>query len=579
MASLENSPSSAFEPAGRLPRALDERIGQSLIVVIALALVSVPMVPLVLQAFIDRPLYDWDRGFTLKNFRDLFALPEIPTLFADTAFFGLVSISFSLTFGILFSLLLGRTNVPGRGVLLNLLLWPIFISPLVIGFGAVLTYGPSGWLTGLVMPLTGSAEPWNLYTVTGIGLISGIAMVPLTILYCISSALQQDQRLEDAARVAGAGPMRILARITVPLMRPAIVYATLMNILAAVEMFAIPLLLGGPVHIQLITTFIYDQGFENSRPNYGLVASAALVLMAIVALLIWLQNRLISRSHRFISIGPKGGRKDLLDLARLRWPAFAFIVLYLALTIGALGIGLVARSFTLVLSPYVSPLEVLTLENYADIFRVDTYRRSILNTLLVAVVGAAVGTALIAAVALVAQRSQYRLRWLADTAVQLPRAVPGLVVSMGVFYAIIFIPGLGFLNGTLIVLGVAYVIRHLPAGYGIVAPALLQIAPDFDRAARVAGASWQTTARRIVLPILKPALASCFTLLTVLFLKEYAAAIFLYRPGNEVMSMTMLYAWIPGDTGPVAALAVIQVLITSGLLWFTTRVFGVKLHG
>ena len=579
MASPECTTPPALAPAGHLPRARDERIGQSAILLVALALVAVPMVPLVLQAFIDRPLYDWAGGFTLKNFRDLFTLPQIPALAADTALFGLISIGFSLGFGILFSLLLGRTNVPGRGVLLNLLLWPIFISPLVIGFGAVLTYGPSGWVTGLAMSATGAAEPWNLYTVTGIGLISGVAMVPLTILYCISSALQQDQRLEDAARVAGAGPMRILARISVPLMRPAIVSAALMNVLAAVEMLAIPLLLGGPVNIQLITTFIYDQGFENSRPNYGLVAAAALVLMAIVALLIWLQNRLVSRSHRFVSIGPKGGRKDTMNLGRWRWPAFGFVVFYLALTIGALGMGLVARSFTLVLSPYVSPLDVLTLENYADIFLIDTYRRSILNTLLVAVIGAAVGTVLIASVALVAQRSQYRLRRVADLVAQLPRAVPGLVVSMGVFYAIIFIPGLGLLNGTLIVLGLAYVIRHLPAGYGIVAPALLQIAPDFDRAARVVGASWATTARRIVLPMLKPALASCFALLTILFLKEYAAAIFLYRPGNEVMSMTMLYAWIPGHTGPVAALAVIQVILTTLLLWLTTRIFGVKLHG
>src|SRR5690606_22510885 len=153
---------------------------------------------------------------------------------------------------------------------------------------------------------------------------------------------------------------------------------------------------------------------------------------------------------------------------------------------------------------------------------------------------------------------------------------PGLIVSLGVFYAVIFVPGLSILGGTLWVLVLAYVIRHLPAGYGIVAPALLQVTRDFDRAASVAGASWMTVMRRIVAPIVKPALLSCFTLLMILFFKEYATAIFLYRPGNEVISMAMLSAWVPGYTGIVASLAVIQILVTSLLLLVFTRLFGVR---
>ena len=65
----------------------------------------------------------------------------------------------------------------------------------------------------------------------------------------------------------------------------------------------------------------------------------------------------------------------------------------------------------------------------------------------------------------------------------------------------------------------------------------------------------------------------------ILFLKEYAAAIFLYRPGNEVISMTMLTAWIPGYTGIVSSLAVIQITLTALLILIATRLFGVKLHG
>jgi iron(III) transport system permease protein len=555
-----------------------EVLAQSGIGLLCTALVAIPLVPLVLQAFSPQPLYAWTGALTFDNFRHLFALPEIPQLAATTAFFCLVSIAFSVIVGTCLAILVGRTDLPARGLLANVLLWPMFVSPLIIGFGAILTYGPSGYISS-VFKTFGAEAPWDIYTVTGLSLISGIAMVPMTILYCLSSAQQQDPRLEAAARIAGAGPLRIASRITLPLMRPAIVYGFVMNVVAALEMFAIPLLLGGPVGIQLITTFIYDKGFEAGRPDFGLVSAAALVLLVLISCLVGLQHLLLGRAHRFISVGPKGGRLEPLALGRWRWPAFGIVALYVGVTMGAIGFGLLLRSFVSVLSPYISPLEVLTLENYRDVFLNPVYRRSVINTLILAVGGAFVGTLLIGAIAFVAQRSAFRLRWLIDLVAQLPRAVPGLIVSLGVFYAVIFIPGLGFLSGTLWVLGLAYIIRHIPAGYGILAPALLQITRDFDRAAMVAGASWDQTMRRIIAPILKPAFLSCYTLLMILFFKEYAAAIFLYRPGNEVLSMAMLSAWVPGYTGAVASLAIVQIAITAGLIVLATRVFGVRLHG
>jgi iron(III) transport system permease protein len=268
-----------------------------------------------------------------------------------------------------------------------------------------------------------------------------------------------------------------------------------------------------------------------------------------------------------------------MDLGAWKWWVFGATLSYVLLGIVALVFGLFLRSFVMVLSPYINPLDVLTLKNYQDVLFNPSYQRAIWNTVLIAIGGAFVGTVIIGMITFVAQRSSYRLARLLDLTVQLPRAVPGLIVSLGVFYAVIFIPGLSVFGGTLWVLAFAYVIRHLPAGYGIVAPAMLQVTKDFDRAASVAGASWMTIMRRIVAPILKPAFLSCFALLMILFFKEYAAAIFLYRPGNEVISMAMLNAWVPGYTGIVASLAVIQIVLTSLLLLVFTRLFGVKLNG
>lgn len=549
------------------------------IAAIAVVLVLVALAPILIQSVLDRPIYDDRAAFTFGNFVQLVTFPELRLMAWDTFVFCTMAIGFSMVVGVLFAILVGRTDLPAAGLLLSVLLWPLFISPLVLAFGAIMAYGPSGVVTGFVTNTLGLGQLWNLYTIPGIAIISGITMVPTTILYCLTAARQQDPSHEAAGRVVGAAPSMILRRITLPMMRPALVYAAVMNVVAALEMLAIPLILGAPVDIHLFTTFIYERGFESGTPDYGLVAAAAIVLMLMVGGLLAVQNLLLRRTHRFVSVGTRIGRPMVLRLGRLRWIMFALVATYVLFAVGLVLGTVFLRAFTSVLSPFVSPLNVLTLKNFADLFAIPVYSRSILNTLVIAVVTGVIGTALFAAIALVSQRSQFRYRKTLDAAVQLPRVLPGIMVGLGVFYASVFAPGFDLLRNSIWLLVIAYLIRYMPLGYGVIAPALLQITNDFDRAARVTGASWTTIVTKIVLPIIRPALLTCLILLVIQSTKEYAAAIFLYAPGSEVIGSTMLTLWVQGQAGPVAALAVVQVAMVTVLIVVATRFLGVKLHG
>ncbi len=547
--------------------------------VVALAIVAVALAPILIQAVLDKPIYDQRAVLTLGNFVKLFTFPELRSMAVDTLLFCAMAIAFSMVIGVALAILLGRTDTPAAGLLLSLLLWPLFISPLVIAFGAIMAYGPSGVVTGFLANTLGLGPLWNLYTIPGIAVISGITMVPATILYCLSAARQQDPAHEAAGRVVGASPARILWRITLPMMRPALIYSTVMNIVAALEMLAIPLILGAPVGIHLFTTFIYERGFESGSPDYGLVAAAAVVLMGLISVLLALQNALLTKTHRFVSIGTRIGRPAHLRLGRWRWVAFGLIALYLVLAVGIIVGTVVLRSFTYVLSPFVSPLDVLTIKNFTDILAVPVYFRSVVNTLAVAAITGTLGTAFFAAIALVSQRSTFRFKRSLDAIVQVPRVLPGIMVGLGVFYASVFAPGFELLRNSIWLLVIAYLVRYMPIGYGVIAPALLQISSDFDRAARVAGAGWSTIALKIVLPIVRPALLACLILLVIQSTKEYAAAVFLYSPGSEVIGSTMLTLWVQGQAGPVAALAVIQIALVTLLIVVATRVLKVKLNG
>jgi iron(III) transport system permease protein len=223
--------------------------------------------------------------------------------------------------------------------------------------------------------------------------------------------------------------------------------------------------------------------------------------------------------------------------------------------------------------------DVLTLANFEYLMEYPVYARSIWNSFVVSGVGGILATALIALVTIIALRSQFRWREPLHYVALFPRAVPGVVAGIGFFYAFALLPGLGGVRNTVWILVVAFTMRYIPVGLGAVAPMLMQVSADLDSAARVQGADWWTASRRIILPLLRPALVACFTVLFISFFKEYTTAIFLFAPGSEVTGTTLLQAWTQGELGVVAALATIQVVVVAFCVAVARAVFRVRIHG
>jgi iron(III) transport system permease protein len=197
--------------------------------------------------------------------------------------------------------------------------------------------------------------------------------------------------------------------------------------------------------------------------------------------------------------------------------------------------------------------------------------RSIGNSLVLSTIGAAVCTALIALITAVIQRSDFRYAKQLEMLTLFPRAVPGMVAGIGFLWVVLWVPGFNLLHGTLAIMVIAFTMRDLPTAYAAVGPSFLQIGKEIDQAARVAGASWLRASVSIIVPIAKPALIACYLLVFISFFKEYASAVFLYAPGNEIIGTTMLNVWAKGEVGPVAALSVIQLALTLVLVAILAR--------
>lgn len=552
---------------------------QWFIAAITVALVAAPILPILYQSFLSAPLYDNSAQFTFENFTDLLGSGNIGGILLNTVVFAVLTTLIAEVIGVVLALLLARTDMPGRRLMGEILLWPMFVSTLVLAFGWFILYGPSGFVTMWVASATGIAQPWHLYSIFGMALVTGVSQVPLTVLYCQGSGALLDPALEDAARLSGAGPWTVLVKVTLPMMRPAILFSLVMNFTLALETLAVPVIFGEPYGIRVMTTLLYAEGISSPRPNYGFVATAAVILLLIVVFLVFLQQRLLRNNRRFVSVTGKASRPRQLQLGPWRWVATAitafFLLVAIVLPLGAL----VLRGLVSFLTPLVPFWTLFTLDHFEALFLVETYRRSILNTIVISAVGGAVATVFVAAVALVAHRSDFRFRQALDYVAVIPRAVPGLVAGLGFFYAVMLLPPLELLRGTVFLIMIAYIMRYISTGYGTIVPSLLQIAPDIDRSARVMGGDWLTAVRAAVLPILKPALFSCFAVLFVQFFKEYTTAVFLFAPGSEVIGATMLQFWVQGEVGRVAALSTVQLIITFAFVYVSKGLFGLKLHG
>ncbi|EKE71734.1 ABC transporter permease [Celeribacter baekdonensis] len=564
---------------GGVQRSFDRaRLAQWLIFIVTAALMLAPALPILLQVFVDRPLYADGWQFTLSNIGDIVQSERIGRIALTTGIFALFSVIIAEVLGIGAALLIGRTDLPGRQIMGDVLMWPLYLSHLIFALGWVVMYGPSGFVTQTIAQQTDGA-PWNLYSIAGMSLVAGISQAPLAYLYCLYGAVRSvDSTLESAARTVGAGPLQVLRRVTLPLMVPSIITSSALNLVIAVETLSIPLFLARPARIDTLSTFLYAEGIAASNPNHGLVAASSLLLMLLVGSALVVQRILLRQGHRYETVKGKGSRPMVLSLGTLRWPLALLTGLILLVAVVVPIAGILLRAFTSFLSPLVPFTKVLTLANFEHLFGNPANLRAIGNTVQISLLSAALGTVLAVAVALVIQRSSFKFAGTLEALAYSPRVIPGMITGLGIFYAAIILPPMGWLRGNIGIMVVAYVMATLPLALGVIQPAIVQIGRDLDKAARTVGADWVSSMRLIMVPLLKPALLGSFILLFVFHLKSYIIAIFLIAPGLEIMGVTMLSLWTNGDVGELAAFATLQIVMIAVLLILSRLLFKVKIY-
>ncbi|HID3802766.1 ABC transporter permease [Klebsiella pneumoniae] len=298
---------------------------RGVVVCITALVIYVPLLFIVVQSFLSAPFFSRSKSWSLEAFAFIFTDPDF-YLALRSGFilaFGLVIIAIPL--GGILAFLMVRTDLPGRRIIEPLILVPIFVSPMVLGFGYVVAAGPVGFFSQWAQQLIGFV-PWNIYSMFSIVVIAGLTHVPHAYLY-ISSALRSvGSDVEEAARTVGATPLQVMTSVSLPMVRPSILYACVLLFFLGLEVFGLMLVLGDPEGNMVLATYLYKLTNKLGTPSYHLMAAVAVVLICITIPLVMLQRRLMRTANRFVTMKGKASQARALPLGKWRWVAGAVVV-------------------------------------------------------------------------------------------------------------------------------------------------------------------------------------------------------------------------------------------------------------
>jgi iron(III) transport system permease protein len=507
--------------------------------------------------------------FTSANFVALLTEPDnLQAILNTVTSSGLATLA-AVLIGLTLAWITSRTDTPAAAFFENAFVIPYYLSPFIGAIAWTLLANPRiGFINNFFTEVLGFDDaPFDIYSVGGLVLVMALYYSPIVFLFVAGALRSMDPALEEASRIHGAGALGTALRVTLPLMAPAIGSSALLVFLNAAGQFGIPAVIGIPMHFDVITTRIWI-GLGYFPPRYGEAAAFAMVLLGFSAVIVFLQQRYLAR-RSFVTVSGRGFRPGRARLGRMRHVSLAVCVLYLMLSIVLPYGALVFTSIQPYLSFGFEPAQ-WTLKQYGDLFSNPLTARAIGNSLVLAGGGATLTIALALVIGTIVTRTRVKGRHLLELLATLPVAVPAVVFAVALLWSYVFLPLP--IYGTIWMLLIAYVSHYIPFGVRAASAGLAQIGPQLEESARIHGASWLGTLRRIVIPLLKPALTVGWILVFIEIVRSLSLSILLYSNDSVVMPVVIYELYETGAYPALAAFSVLQTVMVFAAIYGAKRI-------
>ena len=458
-----------------------------------------------------------------------------------------------------------RTDIPFKRLFGVLSIIPMMIPHLLFSVSWALLLNPSNGMINTVLKGVFSLEraPFDVYSLEGMIFVEALLDLPIAYLIIAPAMRSFDVALEESSRVFGAGHWRTLARVTLPILRPAILAAFILGVVRSLASFAVPQVLGMPGRVSVLATHIYEMISLGFSPDYGRAAALGMSVLAASVTLIYVYRALTAEGEKYVTIAGRGYRPTLIELGRARIPLFGVVALLsLAMIVLPVAVLLYTSFVPYTMVPSARAFSTMTLKHWVDVLNDPLSLLALRNSLFLAVAGATLGVLLSVFVGYAIVKVRTRAAGILESLSFLSFSFPGIVIGVGFMWFFVQTP----LYATIWALLIGYIATYLPYGVRPMASAFVQIHSHLEESSLVCGASHLTTLRRIIVPLLVPGIVSAWILMASMFVRELTLSVVLSRPGTEVLAIQILKFSDDGLWGKLSALGIIMIAISTALV-------------
>jgi iron(III) transport system permease protein len=513
--------------------------------------------------------------FTLEKYVKSYTDPALLEIIINTIVFIIGSSLMATALALFMAYLNTRTNIPFKSLFQIISIVPMMIPHILFAISWALLLNPSNGLINLVLKqiLNLQDSPFNIYSLAGMILVEGLLDLPISYLIIAPAMSSFDVSLEESSKVCGSSNFRTLFKITLPVLRPAILASVTLVAIRSLESFAVPSALGMPGRIYLLSTHIYRIIATGFAADYGMAAAVGMSALAASVTLIVLYRHLTSESEKYVTISSRGYRPALIELHRAKIPLFVIVallsfVLIVLPVLVLLYTSLVPYSMV----PSLKAFGMMSSKHWVTVLKDPISLLSLKNSLLLGVVGATLGVVLTLFVSYTIVKVRTHASGILESLSFLSFSFPGIVIGVGFMWLFVRTP----LYATIGSLLIGYIATYLPYGIRPLSSAFIQIHRHLEESSRVCGGGMVYTLRRIIIPLLIPGIVSAWILMATMFVRELSVSVVLSRPGSEVLAVQILRFAEDGLWGKLSALGILMI-IASTTLAVLASVAGAKL--
>jgi iron(III) transport system permease protein len=530
------------------------------------ALVVVPLVRLLISSF-----QSTDTGaLTLENYGIAWGHPREWTALGNSLIYAIEVTLLSAVLAVPIAWSVSRTTMPAKGLVRALIIGAFITPPYLGAIGWILLAGPNaGWLNRAWMAVTGADSGFtNVYSFGGMVWVTALYAFPYIFVFTSAALDLVSTEMEEAANILGAGGVRTILRITLPLVLPAILGGAIIVFLDTIALFGTPAIIALPARIPTMTLILWQ--FFEFPVRAEAAAAYAIPLIVITLALVCMQRLLLGRKG-YVALTGKGGGRRLTQLGAWRWLALGYALFVVGMAVILPYAALAQAAFSKAWGLGFSWAN-LTLANFgAVLFQADS-RDTIVHSFTYSAAAAFLTVALSLVIAYIVARRVTRGGGVLSLLCMAPLVIPGIVLGVA-FYATYAPPPVA-LYGTAAILVLGYTTRFLPIAYVNSQAGMRSLNPEMEEAVRILGGGRLRALAKVVVPLLKTNLVGSWLLVFIPATRELSTALFLVAAHTRVISVMMLDLSENGSFETLAALGFLLLIATVAIVLIGYKLVG-----